>query len=140
MSTTGLALTAIVAMGTLCPAADQKPTDAPSLAVHTLVPTRSQTFYVDLDSVPGVFSAWRHEDIGELTALRAVLPVPRLRKDSQWRPSFMILLASADKKDAANDVGLQILTLTGKSPLDMRIAGHPGGKNSPRYRCSPRSS
>jgi hypothetical protein len=40
----------------------------------------------------------------------------------------MILLASADKKDAANDVGLQILTLTGKSPLDMRIAGHPGGK------------
>ncbi len=67
----------------LCASAFAQTPDQPPTAVPMFLPAPSQTFYLDLDSPAGVFSMWRHDSLGPLTALQAVLRVPRFRKDGR---------------------------------------------------------
>ena len=85
-----------------------------------------QTFYLDLDSPPGVFSQWRHDDLVSLDGLQATLTVPRLRKDSKWRPTFTIALTNSEKL-GTDDVGLQLYAEDVRRPLKIRIVGNVAG-------------
>ena len=87
-----------------------------------------QTFYLDLDSAAGSSSAWRHEDLGPLTALQAVLRVPEIRKHRDWLPVFTISLQSKDYQTVANNVGIQIFAEDGRLPLKVRLVGHVNGR------------
>jgi len=88
-----------------------------------------QTFYMDLDSAGGQFSQWRHEDVKALSGLRAVVRVPRIRKDRKWLPAFTISVASNDDESSANGLGLQLATGRNKKPpLSIRLIGRLNGK------------
>jgi hypothetical protein len=98
------------------------------LATQAFEPAPGQAFYLDLDSAAGAFSQWRHDELGSLNSLRAVLRVPRIRKDRKWLPTFSIALQSKDPKTLANDLLFQVVALDGKLPMKMRLTGHVDGQ------------
>lgn len=100
----------------------------PRTATQTFKASPGQAFYLDLDSAPGVYSQWRHDDIGSLNGLQAVLHVPRIRKDRNWQPTFIIYLQNKDHQTLANDLGLQLVAAGGQLPMKIRLVGHVDGK------------
>lgn len=97
-------------------------------ATQTFRASPGQAFYLDLDSAPGVYSQWRHDDIGSLNGLQAVLHVPRIRKDRNWQPTFIVYLQNKDHQTLANDLGLQLVAASGQLPMKIRLVGHVDGK------------
>jgi len=100
----------------------------PQLATQAFAPAPGQSFFLDLDSAAGAFSQWRHDELGSLNSLRALLRVPRIRKDRKWLPTFSIALQSNDLKNRANNLLFQVVVLDGKLPMKMRLTGHVGGR------------
>ena len=91
-------------------------------------PSAGQAFFLDLDSAVGAFSTWRNDDLGTMNSMRAVLSVPRLRKDSSWAPIFSIGLENNENEAARNNLWLQLIAVNGKTPMKVRLFGHIGGK------------
>ena len=54
----------------------------------------------DLDVPVARFSYWKIEDIGLATRLTADLEIRELRKDSQWKPTFQLVIGRDDKSVA----------------------------------------
>src|SRR5271155_880927 len=88
--------------------------------LSSFVPAPGQTFSLDLDTVPGKYSNWRHHDLGSISALRATMRIPTIRRDAKWAPSFSIWVEKADPKqppDSPDRVGIQFVSLGQKLPL-----------------------
>jgi hypothetical protein len=100
----------------------------PLTGAQTFKVAPGQAFSQDLDSAPGVLSQWRHDDLGSLNSLQAILRVPRIRKDRTRPPTFTIYLQNKDHQHVANDLGLQLVALGGQLPIKMRLIGHMDGK------------
>jgi hypothetical protein len=112
-----------------CGVSMAQPQDQSAPGAQEFVVAPGQTFYLDLDSPGGKFSEWRHEDVKSLSGLRAVVRVPRIRKDSKWLPAFTISLESNDDENSANALGLQLATGRNKKPpLSIRLIGRLNGK------------
>jgi hypothetical protein len=112
--------------------AKAQPLDQSIFGIQPFVATPGQAFYLDLDSAPGQFSQWRHEDLGSLNGLRAIVSVPRLRTDSKWGAAFTIYLQSKDDMKSANSLGLQLVALDRNPPLTMRLVGRRNGMPIPQ--------
>ncbi len=93
---------------------------------QSFAPATSQTFYLDLDTAEGSFSQWRHDDLGSLSALRANIRVPRIRKDHKWAPAFSVFLQNTEAGKVQNQVGLQLLNPDRKSRLEIRVVQFTG--------------
>lgn len=91
------------------------------------MPAPGQMFFLDLDSAPGVFSQWRHDSLGTLNGLRAVLRVTRVRKDNKWAPTFAVYLQGEGDPLSADALGLQIFEQDRKLPLKIRLVGRLNG-------------
>jgi hypothetical protein len=100
----------------------------PQSPTQTFKASPGQAFYVDLDTAPGAFSQWRHDDMASLDGLQAILHVPRIRKDGKWLPTFTIYLRNKDHQTLANDLGVQLVAMGGQLPLKVQLVGHVDGK------------
>src|SRR5437899_4885131 len=96
----------------------------PQLATQAFAPAPGQSFFLDLDSAAGAFSQWRHDELGSLNSLRALLRVPRIRKDRKWLPTFSIALQPDRLKNRANNRLFPVGVLAGNLPMTMRLPGH----------------
>jgi hypothetical protein len=97
---------------------------------QTFAPSAGQTFYLDLDTAEGAVSEWSHKDLGSLSALRATLRVPRLRKHDKWFPTFSVFLDNGETGQARNRVGLELWAPDRKPPLRVRLIQSVAGKLS----------
>lgn len=88
----------------------------PSAAVQPFVPDASQSFDLDLDTAKAAFSEWRHDNIGSLSALRAVVRVRVLRKDRKWLPAFAIWVQETEGGKITNRLGVQLWPPKKKKP------------------------
>jgi hypothetical protein len=111
----------------LCSHAIGQSPDQPSLS-QSFKTAPGQAFFLDLDSAPGAYSQWRHDDVESLGSLQANLLVPRIRKNGTWQPTFTIYLQSKDHRVLANDLALQFTAVSGQLPLKIRLVGHVDGK------------
>ncbi len=102
----------------------------PLLPAQAFVPAAGQTFYLDLDTAEGSFSQWRHDDLGSLSAMRATLWVPKLRKEKKWAPLFTVLLINRQEGQTRNSLGLQLFAPTEKPPLEIRLVQTVAEKSS----------
>ncbi len=93
---------------------------------QSFVPEANQSFYLDLDTAEGAFSQWRHDDISSVSALRAVVRVPILRKDRKWLPGFAIWLQKTEAGEIKNRVGVQLVAPDKKPPLMIRLVQYDG--------------
>jgi hypothetical protein len=59
-----------------------------------------QHFTFDLDTAPGEFSNWLHDDLGSISALVGTFSVPQIRKHPRWHPYFVIGLLTSDGRFA----------------------------------------
>ncbi len=119
-------LLAVVFLGR-CLAQDVQQPVAPA---PTFAPAAGQTFYLDLDTAEGAFSQWRHKDLGSLSALRATLRVPTLRKNNKFVPAFSVWLQNTEAGKVQNSMGLQLFAPDRKPPLSIRIVQAVAGKSS----------
>ncbi len=111
----------IVILTVLCASAMGQSLGPAQAEAPTFTPAPGQMFFLDLDSASGVFSQWRHDSLGTLNVLRAVLRVPRIRKDSHWLPTFSVYLQGEGDPLSAEALGLQIFEQDRKLPLRMRL-------------------
>jgi hypothetical protein len=110
-----------VAIGLVfCVALAQDTGQAPQ-ADRTFIPSTGQTYYLDLDTVEGAFSEWRHDDLVGLCALQASVRVPRVRTHLKYKPTFSIWLQAGVIPDKTKRIGLQITSKISKPPLDIRV-------------------
>jgi hypothetical protein len=110
-----------VVLGLVCCIALAQDTGQAPQTKPSFVRAAGQTYYLDLDTAEGAYSKWRHDDLGGLCALQASVRIPRLRKHVKWRPTFTIALEDSAVAGKTKLVGLQIGTVTGKPPLDIRV-------------------
>src|SRR6267143_6528630 len=96
--------------------------------VQTFAPAPGQTFSLDLDTAPGVYSNWQHRDLGSLSALRATLHIPVIRKDDKWAPSFSLWVQKSQAGQALDKVGVQFFALNRKTQLMIRVVQFEAGK------------
>ena len=92
------------------------------------VPAEGQSFYLDLDTMDGHFSEWRHDDIQLLSGFSANASIRRISWDAKWLPAFTFALQDAGTGQESNVLALQILSLNHKLPLNFRIARKEKGK------------
>jgi hypothetical protein len=111
-----------------CAAVIAQQADQTGLPSRQFVATPGQSFYLDLDSAAGTFSQWRHDDLGSLNSMHAVVRMLRKRRDATWSPSFSIALQGEDSQGGKNRLGLQAASPDGKLPLKIRLTGDLDGK------------
>ena len=99
------------------------------LPAQSFVPAISQRFYLDLDAPEGVYSQWRHDDLGSLSAMRATIRILRVRPPNKWGPTFSLWLQKTEAGQKANRVELQLFANHGKPPLVIHIITFEGGKS-----------
>ena len=95
---------------------------------QAFVPATSQTFYLDLDTAEGAYSQWRHDDLGSLSAMRATIHIPSLRRDPKWAPTFSLWLQNTEAGQARNRLALQLSAPDRKPPLVVRVVQVEDGK------------
>jgi hypothetical protein len=125
--TIGTSCVAVIAWAFAPFATAQEPNHPQPAMNSNFVPATGQAFYLDLDSAAGAFSKWRHDDLGSLNSMQAVLRVVRLRKDNKWRPTFSIGLDDGHEP-APNSIWLQIIDVDGRGPMKVRLGGYLAGK------------
>jgi hypothetical protein len=92
------------------------------------VPASGQTFSLDLDTAAGAYSNWGHHDLGSLSALRATIRIPRIRKDAKWAPAFTVWVQRSEPRQAPDRVGVQFFAPNKKPPLAIRMVQFQAGK------------
>ena len=96
---------------------------------QSFVPAISQTFYLDLDAPEGVYSQWRHDDLGSLSAMRATIRVLRVRQPAKWDPVFSLWLHKTEAGQKGSRLELRLFANHGKPPLVIQIVRFEGGKS-----------
>jgi len=119
--------TLLISVTFLSAALVQNSTQLPPPA-QAFVPATSQTFYLDLDTAEGAFSQWRHDDLGSLSAMRATIHIPRLRRDPKWAPTFSLWLQHTEAGQARNRIALQLSAPSRMPPLVLRVGQFEDGK------------
>ena len=98
-----LVVTMVLVSASLAQDGGQQPS-----SVQSFVPTPGQTFTMDLDTAAGAYSKWRHLDLGSLSALRATIRIPVIRKDAKWSPVFSLWVEKSESGRMPDRVGVQI--------------------------------
>ena len=88
---------------------------------QSFIPAAGQTFYLDLDTAEGTFSRWGHNDLGGVSAMRATVRIPRLRKDPKWNPAFTLWLEQNETVQARHKIGLQFVAPDREPPLVISV-------------------
>jgi hypothetical protein len=85
------------------------------------VPDPGQSFSLDLDTMSGHFSEWRHNHVGSLSGFHAAISVPRIAQDPQWAPAFSICVQDSGTGNGGHELCVQILAPTGNPPLTVHV-------------------
>jgi len=120
--------TVVVILLVFCGAALAQDAHQSPPPAQSFVPAISQTFYLDLDTAEGVYSQWRHDDLGSLSAMQATIRILRVRKAAKWDPAFSLWLQKTEAGQMRNRVELQLVAPHGKPPLVIRVVRFEGGK------------
>lgn len=89
---------------------------------QAFVQAQSQSFYLDLDVESGVFSQWRHDDLGSNHAIEAAIRIPRIRKHDQWVATLTLRLQDSPQTPR-NHIGLQMSVPERKGPFKVQVVG-----------------
>jgi hypothetical protein len=97
-------------------------------SVQSFVAAPGQTFSLDLDTAAGAYSNWRHHDLGTLSALRATIRIPVIRKDPKWAPAFSLWVQKSESGQVLDRIGVQFFAPNQKPPLAIRVVQFQAGK------------
>lgn len=121
-------LAALVFLLLLACGAGARPSQTGPSGPPGFVPDPGQSFSLDLDTMDGHFSQWRHDHVGSLSGFHATISVPRIAQDPQWAPAFSICLADSIAGNVGHQLWVRWLAPAGKPPLTFRVFRVDAGK------------
>ncbi len=84
-------------------------------------PDPGQSFSLDLDTMSGHFSEWRHDHVGPLSGFHATISVPRIAQDPQWAPGFTFCVQDSGAGNSGHELCVQLVALTSTPPLAVHV-------------------